>query len=307
MLISIVTPTYNEVENLSELVQRIECTMANCQYEYEHIIIDNCSNDGTIEQLREICKQNKKIKVILNTRNFGPLRSFYHALLSVRGEACVMLAADLQDPPELIPDMIARWEDGYKIALITKESSEENQIKYRMRKLYYSIMRMVSASPIIPNATGAGLYDREVIEKLRQLNDPNPYFRGLLGELGHPIAVIPFRQPLRKFGSSKSKFISLYDITMLGLTTHSKVPMRIMTILGFFCALVSLMISFSFLVAKLISWNSFELGIAPLLVGVFFFMSVQLLFLGLLGEYVSTIHTRLRNFPHVIEAERINF
>lgn len=306
-LISIVTPCYNEADNIEELCQRIKATMQELPYRYEHICIDNCSEDKTLELLKQRAVHDKCLKIIANVRNFGHIRSPYHALLQAHGDAVVLIASDLQDPPELIPSFIEKWESGHKIVLAVKPESEESPFMFFIRKTYYRFLTRISEVPLVRNATGAGLFDQEVIKTLRTLQQPYPYFRGLLCELGYPLATVPFKQPKRQRGISKNNFYTLYDYAMLGVTNHSKVPLRIMAIAGFTLSLLSLFTALVFLLAKLIFWNYFQLGIAPILIGMFFFAAVQTFFIGLLGEYIGAIHTQLRNMPHVIEAERINF
>ena len=306
-LISIVTPCYNEVDNVSELCARVAAVMRSQPHDYEHILIDNCSSDGTVETLRAIAARDPRVKVIVNARNFGHIRSPYHALLQTRSDAAVLIASDLQDPPEMIPEFIERWEAGFKTVLAVKPESDELALMFALRRVYYRTISRISEVPLVQNATGAGLFDRVVLETLRTLDDPYPYFRGLLCEIGFPVATVPFRQPRRARGVTKNNFYTLYDIAMLGITNHSKVPLRIMTMTGFALALVSLLISLGYFVTKLLFWNSFDMGVAPILIGVFFFGSMQMLFIGLLGEYIGSIHTRLRKLPHVVESERINF
>ena len=306
-LISIVTPCYNEEENIDELYLRIVNVMAKLPYDYEHICIDNCSTDGTVKKLKEIAKRDKRVKLIINARNFGHIRSPYYALLQSSGDVCVLIASDLQDPPEMIIDFVKKWEDGFKIVLAVKPESEESSLMFFARKSYYRLIARISEVPLVNNATGAGLFDRAVIEILRKLNDPYPYFRGLLSEIGYPIATVPFRQPRRQRGVTKNNFYTLYDMAMLGITNHSKVPLRLMAMGGFALSILSLLAAFGFLLAKLVFWNSFQLGMAPILIGIFFFGAVQTFFIGLLGEYIGSIHTQVRNMPLVIETERVNF
>lgn len=306
-LISIVTPCYNERENVEELYQRIAKVMSTQPYNYEHIYIDNCSTDGTIYKLKEIASQDKRVKLIINARNFGHIRSPHYALLQSRGDASILIASDLQDPPEMIDEFIKKWEEGYKIVMAVKPESEESSLMFFIRKAYYHLISSIAEVPLVRNATGAGLFDRAVIDVLRKINDPYPYFRGLLCEIGYPVATVPFLQPRRQRGVTKNNFYSLYDIAMLGITNHSKVPLRLMAMGGFLLSILSLFTAVCFLVAKLVFWNSFQLGIAPILIGIFFFGAVQTFFIGLLGEYIGSIHTQVRNMPLVIEEERINF
>lgn len=306
-LISIVTPCYNEEENIEELYLRIVEVMSKLPYEYEHICIDNCSTDNTVKKLKEIAAKDKRVKLIINARNFGHIRSPYYALLQASGDACILIASDLQDPPEMIEDFIKKWEEGYKTVLAVKPESEESALMFLVRKAYYRLITRISEVSLVRNATGAGLFDRVVIDILRKLNDPYPYFRGLVCEIGYPIATVPFKQPRRQRGITKNNFYTLYDIAMLGITNHSKVPLRLMAMGGFVLSILSLFIAMCFFLAKLVFWDSFELGIAPILIGIFFFGAVQSFFIGLLGEYIGSIHTQVRNMPLVIESERVNF
>ncbi|HCP78490.1 MAG: glycosyltransferase [Pusillimonas sp.] len=305
--ISIVTPLFNEADNVTELCDRIANVMATLPYDYEHLCIDNCSTDNTVSLLRERTKHDPKLRVIINVRNFGYIRSSFHALLQASGDAAVLIASDLQDPPEMIVEFIKQWEAGYKTVMATKPNSEESSLMFFIRKLYYKTIGRISEVPLVPNATGSGLFDRAVLNVLRELKDPYPYFRGLVCEIGYPIATVPFKQPKRLRGITSQNFYSLYDMAMLGITKHSKLPLRIMTLFGFSIACLSLLIASAYLVAKLLFWDSFEIGLAPILIGLFFFSSVQMIFLGMLGEYVGAIQTQVRNLPHVVEAERINF
>jgi glycosyltransferase involved in cell wall biosynthesis len=305
--ISIVTPMFNEEENVVALCDRVAAVMKDLPFDYEHICIDNCSRDRTASLLRERAARDPRLKVIINTRNFGHIRSPYHALLQASGDAAVVLAGDLQDPPELIPELIRKWEDGYKAVMTVKPESTESSGMSFIRKLYYRIISLISDVPLVDNATGAGLYDRAVLDALRSIKDPYPYARGLISEIGFPVATVPFVKPRRAGGVTSQNFYTLYDLAMLGITKHSKVPLRLMTMLGFSLSCLSLLVAFGYLFAKLLFWDSFELGLAPVLVGMFFFGAMQMFFLGLLGEYIGSIHTHVRNLPLVVEAERINF
>ena len=306
-LISIVTPCYNEEANIDELYQRIVEVMSRLDYDYEHIFIDNCSTDNSHAKLRALSAQDKRVKLIFNARNFGHIRSPYHALLQARGDAAVLIASDLQDPPEMIEEFVKKWEEGFKTVMAVKPESEESRLMFLMRRAYYRFVTRISEVPLVQNATGAGLFDRVVLDILKKIDDPYPYFRGLLCEIGFPIATVPFKQPRRQRGITKNNFYTLYDIAMLGITNHSKVPLRLMVMGGALLAGLSLLAAFGFLIAKLVFWNSFQIGIAPLLISLFFFSSVQILFLGMLGEYLGSVHTQMRNMPLVVEAERVNF
>ena len=307
-LISVVTPAYNELQNIDELVDRLQSEMArHPTYKFEHIVIDNASTDGTQERLREIASRTKNVRVIFNARNFGHIRSPFHGIMQARGDAVVLLAADLQDPPEMISEFIEKWESGFKAVMAVKETSRESRAMFAVRKGYYALLDRISDVGQVQNATGAGLYDKRVIDELRKLKDPYPYFRGLIVELGFPVATIKFAQPRRARGLTSNNFFTLYDIAVLGLTKHSKVPLRLVTLTGFVLAGLSVLVALTFLVLKLVFWNSFDAGVAPVVVGVFFLGGVQILFLGIIGEYVGNIFTQVRGLPHVVEAERINF
>jgi len=306
-LISVVTPCYNEEENINELYRRVRNVMIALPYDYEHIFIDNASTDSTVLKIKTLASQDKNIKLIVNARNFGHTRSPYYAILQSCGDACVLIASDLQDPPEMIENFVKKWEEGYKTVLAVKPESEESKIMFFIRKIYYRLISKISEVTLIQNATGAGLFDRVVIEILRKIQDSNPYFRGLLCEIGYPIAMVPFRQPRRQRGITKNNFYTLFDLAMIGITNHSKVPLRLMTIGGFLVSFMSALAALGFLVAKLIRWDSFQLGTAPILIGLFFFGAIQAFFIGIIGEYIGSIYTQVRNMPLVVELERVNF
>ena len=305
--ISIVTPCYNEEENVKELHERIQKAMDGLGYEYDHLFIDNASVDGTVKILKELAKQDPRVKIIINTRNFGHIRSPYHALLQASGDAVIGMASDLQDPPERIPEFIKKWEEGYKIVVGVKTQSQEPGLFYFLRTMYYRVLRHLSDIHLIDNFTGFGLYDRAVIEILRAFNDPYPYFRGLIADIGFEYARIEFTQPRRKRGISKNNFYTLYDMAMLGVTSYTKVPLRLATMMGFIFAVFSFIIGLVYLVYKLVDWANFSLGLAPVIIGLFFMGSVQLFFLGIVGEYIGSIYTLAVRRPLVIEKERINF
>lgn len=305
--ISIVTPCFNEEENLEELHHRISSVMSGLSYEYEHILIDNASTDHSAEILRRIADSDGHIKVIINTRNFGHIRSPHHAMLQAKGDAVIVMASDLQDPPERIPEFIQKWEEGYKVVIGVKNKSEEPGLIFFLRSVYYRTLRMLSEVPLIDNFTGFGLYDQQVINVLRELNDPYPYFRGLIADLGFERAQISFIQPRRKRGISKSNFYSLYDMAMLGFTGYTKIPLRLAAMFGFVSSLTSFLVGLVYLIYKLLFWFRFQLGAAPIVIGLFFIGSVQLFFLGVVGEYIGAIYTQIMKRPLVIEKERINF
>ena len=307
-LISIVTPCYNEEENVREVYEQVKQVFDDLEdYTYEHIFIDNASKDKTVAILREIAKNDKRAKVIVNTRNFGHIRSPFHGMLQTKGDAVTFIAADLQDPPYLIKDFIRKWEEGYKVVMGIKKRSEESRIIFGLRKLYYRVLRKLSNVELVEQYTGFGLYNRQVVEILRSLNDPYPYVRGLIADIGFESAKIEYVQPIRKRGITKNNFYTLFDMAMLGITSYSKVPLRLATMLGLVLAVVSLLVAIFYFIYKIIFWKSFSLGIAPLVVGLFFFASVQLFFIGIIGEYVGFIHTQVLKRPLVIEKERINF
>jgi glycosyltransferase involved in cell wall biosynthesis len=306
-IISIVTPCFNEEENVDELYWRIKKVMGKVPYDYEHIFIDNASTDKTVINIKALALIDAKVKLIVNARNFGHIRSPYYGILQSKGDACILIASDLQDPPEIIAEFITKWEQGFKTVLAVKPESEEHSMMFFVRKAYYRFIAKISEVPLIENATGAGLFDRAVIEILRKIQVSNPYFRGLLCEIGFPIALVPFQQPKRGRGITKNNFYTLYDLAMVGITNHSKVPLRLMTMGGFLVSLLSLAVAFGFLVAKIIFWNEFQMGTAPILIGLFFFGAVQTFFIGVVGEYIGSIYTQVRNMPLAIESERINF
>jgi glycosyltransferase involved in cell wall biosynthesis len=307
-LISIVTPCFNEEGNVEDVYRQVKEVFADLEnYRYEHIFIDNASKDGTVPLLKEIAKNDKNVKIILNTRNFGHIRSPLHALFQATGDAVIQIVADLQDPPPLIKDFLREWERGYKVVVAVKTESEESPVMFAIRKLYYNIINRLSEVELIKNYTGFGLYDRRVIDIVKNMGDTYPYFRGLISELGFETARIEYTQKARKRGITKNNFYTLYDLAMLGITNHSKVPLRLATMLGFLTSCVSLLIAFLYFIAKLVFWSHFTVGIAPLIISIFFFASVQLFFIGIIGEYIGSIHTQVLKRPLVIEKERINF
>ena len=306
--ISVVTPCYNEQDNVLECVQLIKNVFAQYEnYTYEHIFIDNASTDNTLSILKDIAATDNKVKIIANSRNFGHIRSPYYGLLQANGDAVILFVADLQDPASLIPEFIKKWEEGYQTVVGTKKSSEESSFMFSVRKLYYKTVNKLSNINLIDNFTGFGLYDREVINHLKAINDPYPYFRGLIAEIGLRIYQIPYDQPIRVRGITKNNFFTLYDIGMLGIITHSQVPLRIATMAGFCISFISILVAIIYFILKLIFWNSFSLGLAPVVIGLFFFSAVQLFFVGILGEYLGSVHTYSKQRPLVIEKERINF
>jgi len=307
-LISIMSPCFNEEKNIYELYNRIFSAVAPLtKYEFEMIFIDNSSSDRTVEILREIAKKDQRVKVIVNIRNFGPVRSPYWAVMQTRGVATIGLASDLQDPPEMIPEFIAEWEMGWKVIYATKTVSMSNFFTHACRKLYYKILDAISEVDIVKDATGFGMYDRDVLDQIRAINDPYPFFRGIICELGYPIKTIPFVQPRRLQGISSNNMYSLFDIAMLGIVNHSIVPLRIASFMGFIIGAFSVAAAFFYLIEKIVYWNEYPVGIAPVIIGIFLMFGMVLIFIGILGEYIASIHTYVRNRPIVVEKERINF
>ena len=306
--ISILTPCFNEQSNVWVLHERVGKVMAALPgYTYEHLFIDNASRDGTVAELRALAGSNPAVKLILNNRNFGHVRSPYHGLLQARGNAVIVMAADLQDPPELVPEFLRLWVEGNEVVLGQKINSAESPVFFALRKGYYRLVKRLADVDLLENVTGFGLYSRKVIEDLRALDEPYPYVRGLVSELGYKIARVPYEQPKRQRGITKNNFYTLYDVAMLGITSHSKVPLRLATMLGFAASALSFVVGLAYLIYKLVFWDRFALGVAPVVIGLFFFASVQLFFIGILGEYLGAIHTKVTKRPLVVERERINF
>ena len=305
--ISIVTPTFNEEENIQKLCLGIKVRMDQLSIDYEHIVIDNSSTDKTIDILKEICSKDKKVKVIINTKNFGHIKSPFHGILQSTGDACILLASDFQDPLDLIPIYIKKWQNGSKIVLGKKITSEENSLIFSIRKFFYKFLNKISETKLTENTTGSGMFDKSIINQLKNIKDPYPYLRGLLSELGEEISVVEFNQPKRQAGITKNNIFTLYDIGMLGIIKHSRAPLRFVTFLGFVLSFFSLLTALIYFIYKLIFWNTFDLGIAPLIIGIFGFASIQVLLLGIIGEYVGILLIHIRNLPLVVEKERINF
>lgn len=307
--ITIVTACYNEEENIAHVYKRVKDVFETelTKYIYEHVFIDNCSEDGTVKILKSIATDDKNVKIIINSRNFGHIRSPFHGLIQADGDAVISIVADLQDPPEMIPDMVRRWENGAHIVVATKKESMENPLMFRIRKMYYRLLKKLSDVEIIQNYTGFGLYDKRIIEILRNIPDPYPFFRGIIAELGFTVDKIPYTQPQRERGITKNNFYTLYDMGILGIISNSKVPLRVSIFIGFILSFLSLLFGVAFLIGKIIFWNTFQAGIAPLLIGNFFFFGVMLFFIGILGEYVGAIYTQVLSRPRVYERERINF
>jgi polyisoprenyl-phosphate glycosyltransferase len=307
-LISIVTPCYNEEQNIESLYLAVRDIFNKLtEYKYEHIFIDNSSTDKTVEILKCIAAKDFNLKIIVNARNFGWIRSPYYGILQAKGDAVILIVADFQDPPELIVDFLKNWEEGFKIVIGTKIKSKENKIMGLFRKIFYNLITKISETNQIKNFTGFGLYDKNFIDVLRILDEQYPYFRGLVSELGFSIKEVSYIQSLRVRGKTKSDFYKLYDVAMLGFVSHSKIPLRLASFIGFGVSMISFLIALVYFVYKLIFWYSFQLGIAPLIIGIFFFGGIQLFFLGIIGEYIGAIFTQVKKRPLVIEQERINF
>lgn len=309
-MVSVLIPCYNEEENVKLIARAVEkiFNLELPEYDYEIVFIDNDSSDLTRSYLREICEQNKKIKAIFNAKNFGQFNSPYYGLMQTQGDCTILLCCDFQDPIELLPQMVHEWESGeYKIIVMQKIASEERRILYFLRSCYYKLLRRFSDVNQIEHFTGFGLYDREFIEVLRQLNDPMPFLRGIVAEFGYRIKVIPYKQKQRAAGKTHNNFTTLYDAAMLSFTSYTKIGLRIATFIGFGVAGISFIIALIYFVFKLIFWDRFVAGTAPILMGMFFLGAVILIFLGIIGEYILSINQRVMNRPLVIEDERINF
>jgi len=306
--ISVVSPCYNEEGNVEELYERVLAVMRRLgRYRYEHIFIDNASKDGTLHVLRRLAARDRNVRVIENTRNFGHIRSPIHALHQASGDAVIILLSDLQDPPELLEQMILEWEKGTPIVIGVKKTSDENSLMFWVRKKYYQVIRRIAEIETYDNFIGFGLYDRKVVEIVKTFDDPYPYFRGMIAEIGLFHKELCYNQARRKKGVTKNNLYTHYDQAMLGITSLSKVPLRMATFAGLLCSAASLLTALFYLVYKLAFWNRFSVGMAPLVIGMFFFGSIQLFFIGMLGEYIGSIHTLVQKRPLALERERINF
>ena len=307
--ISVLIPCYNEAENVGPISRAVTEILEKelPRYDYELVFIDNDSTDGTRDIIRGLCADNPRIKAILNARNFGQFNSPYYGMLQVTGDCVIEMVADFQDPVEMIPKYIHEWEKGYKIVIGIKTSSKENRLMYWLRSCYYKTIKKLSDVEQIEHFTGSCLYDREFIEVLRKLDDPTPFLRGIVAELGYRRKEIPYEQPRRRAGKTHNNLYRLYDAAMLSVTSYTKAGLRLATIFGSICAVVSMLIALVYLVMKLIWWDRFPAGMAPMLIGMLFLGSVQLFFIGFLGEYIMSINQRVMKRPLVIEEERINF
>lgn len=306
--ISLFTPCYNEEGNVWELYQQVTGVMKQLpQYDYEYIFIDNHSTDNTPNILRKIAREDKHIKVIFNVKNFGPSRSGAYGFFQTSGDVSICLACDFQDPPELIPEFIKKWEQGYKVVLGKKTKTEEKGFISIARKLYYKIIKTFSDSIQYEDVTGFGLYDKQVVKLLMEANEPNPNFRNLIGEFGYNVGFVEYFQPLRKKGKSSYNISKYFDVAMTSLVTASRAPLKFAVFGGVIVSVISFFVGLLYLIMKLIFWNSFSIGVAPILIGIFFMGAIQLFFIGILGEYIGEILLRLMNRPLVVEEERINF
>lgn len=307
--VSILIPCYNEEDNvvpMSEAIVNLFTTQLT-KYDYELVFIDNDSKDTTRPKLRKICEKNPHIKAIFNAKNFGQFNSPYYGILQTTGDCTISMVCDFQDPIELIPRYLEEWEKGYKIVIGIKTSSKENKLVYGLRTLYYKIIKKFSDVEQIEHFTGSGLYDKEFVQVLRDLKDPTPFLRGIVAELGYKRKEIPYEQPKRRAGKTHNNFFTLYDAAMLSITSYTKVGLRACTFLGMICGTISALIGLIYLILKLLFWNRFAAGMAPILIGMFFLGSLQLFFIGFIGEYISSINRRVMNRPLVVEEERINF
>lgn len=308
--ISIAAGCFNEVENIREFYERCTAAVRACgdDFDYEFIVADNCSTDGTREVLREIAAEDKKFRVILNSRNFGHIRSPFHALLSASGDLVFHLCSDLQEPPELLPAFVSKHQEGFSVVVGVRSETEESAWFELLRKAYYFLLGKIAPDQnLIAGFTGFGLYDRKFMNALRRFHEPYPYFRGLVSEIGLKRAEIPYVQAMRKHGRTKNNLFTLYDMALTGMVNHTKLPLRLATLTGFFIALCCLCAAFVYLLLKLFLWNTFQLGLAPLVIGLFFLSAVQLIFVGVIGEYLGAVWTQVKNRPLAIEEERINF
>ncbi len=305
--ISVMIPCYNEEENVRAIYEAVRAQLAALPYDYEILFIDNKSQDGTRGLIRQICAEDKRVKAIFNVKNFGQFNSPYYGMLQTTGDCTITMCADFQDPPEMIPRLVAAWEEGYKIVIGRKTKSRENALVYWLRGCYYKLIKKMSSTDQIEQFTGFGLYDKSFIHTLRELKDPTPFIRGIVAELGPERKEIEYEQPRRRAGKTHNNWYTLYDAAMLSFTSYTKAGLRLATFFGFIIAGVSFLIGLFYLFAKLFFWQSFTAGYAPMMIATFFMDGVQLAFLGFLGEYVMSINARVMNRPLVVEEERINF
>ena len=306
--ISILVPCYNEEENVEPISKAIIDELKKLDnYDYELVFIDNCSIDTTREKLENLCRENKKIKAIFNSRNFGQFNSPYYGLMQTTGDCTILICADFQDPVDMIGKFVSEWENGYKLVIGIKNKSKENRLMYALRSMYYKIIKKISKTEQIEHFTGFGLYDKSFIDVLRKLDDPTPFLRGIVAELGFARKEIPYEQAKRKAGKTHNNFYSLYDAAMLAFTSYTKIGLRLATFAGAIVALLSFIIGIVYLILKLVFWNDFAAGMAPILIGMFFLGAMQLFFIGFMGEYILAINARTMKRPLVIEEKRLNF
>lgn len=306
--ITLISPCYNEVDNIDSLYERVLAVIDRIDgYDFEYIFIDNASVDGTVDKLREIAALDSRVRIIINNRNFGHIRSPYYGILQTYGDATIYLASDLQDPPEMIPNFIKGWESGYKLVMAVKPVAEDSGFMHKLRRFYYKTLAYISETPLTSDTTGFGLYDKCVVDELRRIQDPYPYLRGLIDELGYSMLRIEFVQPRRLRGVTKNNFFTLYDIAMLGVVSHSMMPLRVASIIGFIMSFIAFFASIFVLMLKVIWWEAFSPGLAPLVIMALFMFGVVMFFIGLMGEYIGSIHSYVKNRPIVTERERIGF
>ena len=306
--ITIVTPVFNEIDTLDFYFKKINEEINKIKnYSFKILIIDNCSTDGTVEYLKKIADKNTDLQLILNNKNYGHIKSHYYALTQTNTDASILIYADLQDPPKLIHSFIKKWEEGFKLVLGIKKASKENFFLFQVRKIFYKLINLLSDDHLIENYNGFGLYDNKILKILSNYNEPLPYFRGLISEIGYKKSLVYYNQNTRKYGSTNNNFFTLFDLSIIALVNHTKLLIRIMTISGLFLSIIFFLIGNYYLILKIFNWNSFTLGIAPLVVGLLFSMSFILFFVGIIGEYIYSINEKLKNKPLVIEEERINF
>jgi polyisoprenyl-phosphate glycosyltransferase len=304
--VGLVLPCYNEEGNIDELYERLVTVCEGLpDYTFEMLFIDNASTDGTVEKLKAIMDRDLRLKLIVNARNFGHIRSPFHGLMESEGDCAILMCTDLQDPPELIPKFLEAWRNGASAVVGQKRSSEESPLFWALRSLYYRGVQTIADVPLLQHVTGFGLYDRRVLELLRKCDDPYPYLRGLICELGLPISLIQYDQPLRKRGVTKNNFFTLFDMAILGITSHSRAPLRLATIAGFSLSALAMLMAVVFLVLKLCFWPYIPAGYAPAVISIFFLASVQMFLIGLVGEYVGAVLTQVRHRPIVVESQRL--
>jgi len=306
-IINLAIPCFNESSNISELIRQLNLHTSKLNYEFEFIFIDNDSSDNTVELLKRAALEDTRIKIIVNNRNYGPIRSGYWAILQSRGDALICMSSDLQDPPSLIPEMVESWEKGWKVVLGVKPKSQTNFFMHLLRKKFYQLFNKVANINLVPNATGFGLYDKDVINDVKKINDPYPFFRGMISELGYPLKTIEFIQPPRVAGKSNQNLYSLYDMAMLGIVSHSVLPIRVAGMAGMMISMICFLVAIIYFFLKIFFWDRFPIGTAPLILGNFFMFGLLFTLIGLIGEYIGSIHTYVRGWPIVTEKERINF